>query len=141
MAILFGASNTGYFQATVSNAPTFTAAKTIFLRFNIATYGTFNQGFFNIVNTASTAAIQLGTRYQSPTLTYLCAWVEGLPILVSTNNPALNVWTALAYTYDGVNNNLYVNGSLVGTSTTAVESGSITGAHRYSLVVIGQMSQ
>ena len=127
MAISFSGSSC-YYNATLANAPAFNGAKTVFLRYYQTTYGTFNQGFFNVVNAGSTAAYQIGTRYQTSTLTYLCMWNANLPIVVSVSNPPLNMWTSVAYTYDGIStSNLFVNGTLSATSTTAVQTGSGAG--------------
>ena len=121
MAITFNGNC--YFTGAVPLAPAYNAAKTIFLRYNLGSLTGSNQAFFNVTDGTSNA-YQLGLR-----ASYIGLWNFGGGWVVDVANPALNTWIPLCYTYDGSSvSNLYLSGTLVATSTVAVQTGSISGA-------------
>lgn len=72
-----------------------------------------------------TTGLQIGRRGTS----VLSCWTYGGQVLVQTGAIMAaydNIWVMITYTYDGTTHRLYVNNSLITTSTTAIVPGTFT---------------
>jgi hypothetical protein len=117
--------SSGYVTLGTTNFPANNAPQTISLWFQGTPNAATNQNMLAMANSSTGSAIQLGFRGTS-----LVVWGWGGGALVSTTAPTDGAWHQVIYTYDGVTDSLYLDGTAVSTSTTAVhQTGSPTNAY------------
>ncbi|GAB2695117.1 hypothetical protein GCM10027037_18470 [Mucilaginibacter koreensis] len=86
-------------------------------------YSTYPSGVANVmVLQNGSSYTQLGFRGTNSPVSV--NYGGGASLVTSTSTPAINTWHHLVYTFTPTTNNLYVDGALVQTSTTAPQSGT-----------------
>ena len=117
--------STGYVTLGTTNFPANNAPQSMSLWFKgTAVTGT-NQNMIALINASGGSANQLGFRDLN-----LVVWSYGGTSLVSTVAPTDGAWHQVIYTFDGVTDSLYLDGTLKSTSTTAVhQTGAAASAY------------
>ncbi len=107
--------STGYVTLGTTSFPANNAPQSISLWFKGTPVAGTNQNMIALINASGASANQVGFRD-----TNLVVWSYGGTALVSTTAPSDGLWHQLIYTYDGVTDSLYLDGTLKSSSTTAV---------------------
>jgi hypothetical protein len=113
-------SGTGYVSAGVSMLPAVNQPKTISFWAYLLSKSTSVQSMLSLANVASRASVQYGYKSsQSGVMGYGDRWIAVGKL------PSLKAWHHIGYVYTGTQHRLYVDGTLVGTSTIVPVSASV----------------
>jgi hypothetical protein len=111
----------GYVSAGATGLPAANAAQSISAWVNISALpGTASSV---VALTGASSAVKLGLSSSN-----LRVLRNDGTALIQTTAPSTGAWHHVAYTFDGTNNNLYVDGVAVTATTTAHDAGAVTGA-------------
>lgn len=103
----------GYASLGINNLPANNAVQSISLWVKLVSNGG-TQNMIALANSGSSSGVQVGIRGGG-----LTAWSWGGGTLISTSLPSTGVWHHVAYTWDGTNNQLYLDGVAATSTTTA----------------------
>jgi hypothetical protein len=125
MAIQLSATDI-HLTSTSSNFPNAVGPLTFMSWINYANWSAGVTASMVGVYLPGTTAIQIGTKTNSGTIN-IWTWGGGELInAVGLYTPTNNQWIHVAYTYDGINHTLYINGVLITTSTATQVAGVLT---------------
>jgi hypothetical protein len=111
----------GYLTVGITNMPAINANQTIcFWNYFATNPTTGNAEYVNSV--AAAGAIQFGFRVG----VYGVYNFGGGTTVLAGSTPAAGMWHHLAYTFNGTNHILYIDGSLSNQTTTAAQTGAVT---------------
>jgi hypothetical protein len=116
-------SAVGYLTVGITNMPAINASQTIcFWHYFATNPATVNAEYVNSASSTSTGAIQFGFRVG---VYGVYNW-GGNTVVLAGSTPTAGSWHHLAYTFNGTNQILYIDGALSNQTTTAAQTGSVT---------------
>jgi hypothetical protein len=119
-ALSFNGS-TSYLSAGTVALPAVNGPKTISCWFYLSSKSNSSQSVIVLANQAQSASVQTGSKGSK-----IGALQFGDTWLVASNMPSLKTWHHFAYAFDGVQNRLYIDGVLAGTSTISLRAAAVT---------------